>query len=431
MTHVEACMSLELLRSDTERSDYEEDNQVNDELRAIRDATNGQIEGSSAPDRVPLPIEWDEAKSRREFSTTYFKAVTDAIPRLYDEDFEYPSVHLNDSTRQMLQSLGLQESEIADFEQNWCDFDAFNAHVYTIDSKGQALDFPIDVVDKIVDRQTDVIFSQLKSLVIYIERFGVEEMRYIAEVFGIYNFIRYDPEKLHQQWLDWNSGEKPVENIVISAQHDWNGAFLNHFQSNIEEGLQDSPYYFEASSQAELGRIAVALGDRERRHHRDPESGNFVEHIVVAGHATPDIIVLGNEEGDTLTVDHHVQAARGREQLRGSRNNDYRRHLGSNYDVILIGCSAGGSPKHEHNIATALSDEHDTLVHASPFPVTSSFTISREGTVEFGGSSLFGLAPAEASRFDGTKGEGVKKSVPLRSRLRQAKALTKNLLFRR
>lgn len=118
---------------------------------------------------------------------------------------------------------------------------------------------------------------------------------------------------------------------------------------------------------------------------------------------------------------------KGRENIRNARINDYRRHLGSKYDVIVIGCSAGGKTENGENISTVMADDHDTMTHAASFPITSSFTFSKQGTVEFGSSPKFGIKPTEATLFDGRSRNGVDIKKPLRTYLREIRESAKRI----
>ncbi|MEI7682846.1 MAG: hypothetical protein WCJ24_00925 [Candidatus Saccharibacteria bacterium] len=244
-------------------------------------------------------------------------------------------------------------------------------------------------IDSTLVEQGKQLVEQAEAITNYVERFGSEETIALTNIFGIYNFIRYKPEQLHNQLLSWQSGELPTKNVVVSARADWNGAISDSgtsFERVLgEEGL----FCFEVNDRVELARVAVAIGNRERSMGREPEEVNGLKNFIINGHANPKGILLGTR-GQHLDATDYKQ-----EPLNGQRANTYRRHLGSNFRVILKACSTAGEVENGKNIAEAISDYHEVHVVGSSVATNGAIIIEPDGEVRFNGGGMLGTAYRE------------------------------------
>jgi hypothetical protein len=237
-------------------------------------------------------------------------------------------------------------------------------------------------IDSTLAEQGEQLVKQAEALTNYVERFGIEETIALTNTFGIYNFIRYKPDQLHNQLLSWQSGELPTRNVVVSARADWNGAVSDagtSFERVLgEEGL----FCFEVNDRIELAKVAVAIGNRERAMGREPEVVNGLNNFIIDGHANPNGILLGTR-GQHLDATDYM-----REPLNGQKANTYRRHLGSKFRVILKACSTAGEVEYGKNIAEAISDHHDVRVEGSKVATKGGILIEPDGTVRFNGGDV-------------------------------------------
>lgn len=272
-----------------------------------------------------------------------------------------------------------------------------------------------DDIEKAAAGMADYLCQQLESVMQYAEKYGLEEIKDIVEIFGIHHFSRYTADQLHFQLTNWEDPKaaNPVRHIVITTHDDWNTAMSGTGRALGEQLPRENTIFFEASSPTEMARQIVAVGSRERRAGRDPEKLNMVENVIITGHGSPELIVLGEQTGE-LSIGTYQTAAEGRERI-NARINTYRRHLGSNFQVILDSCSTAGIKVRENNIATEISDGHDTLVHASPVSIYGASRVSTDGEV------VYKISPKNAwltaASYDGRHGDGVTESASYRTRL--------------
>jgi hypothetical protein len=260
----------------------------------------------------------------------------------------------------------------------------------TYSALGRRLDHDGTVKSEITDKDIDGslveygdrLITHLDALSDYVEQFGIEETKTLIDTFGIYNFIRYSPDQLHNQLLSWQSGEIPARNIVISARADWNGA-ISETGNEFRQVFGDEGFYcFEANDRGMLAKIAVAIGDRERAAGRNPESINALENFVIHTHASPEGLLLGTKD-EGLTVEDYKA-----EPFNGRSANTYKRHLGDRFRVILKGCSTASEAISGKNIAESISDHHDIRVEGSKMITSGSIIIEPDGTVKFNQGNL-------------------------------------------
>lgn len=276
--------------------------------------------------------------------------------------------------------LGISPELAEGMFESWLTYSALNRRLYNNgDIRKVATG---EDVDGALAEQGKQLVKQTEALSAYVERFGVKETIALSTTFGIYNFIRYRPEQLHTQLLSWKSGEMPAKNVVVSARADWNGA-VSDAGTSFERVLgEDGLFCFEVNDRVELAKVAVAIGNRERAMGREPEEVNALDNFIIDGHANPSGLLLGTR-GQHLDVTDYMQ-----EPLNGQKANTYRRHLGSNFRVILKACSTAGEIVYGKNIAEAISDHHGVRVEGSKVATEGGIIIDPDGTVRFNGGEV-------------------------------------------
>ena len=230
--------------------------------------------------------------------------------------------------------------------------------------------------------QAERLIPQIEALEKHISEYGFEETKKIIDIFGIFNFSRYSDEILHDQLKQWENSEITVKNIVVTAKSDWNGA-LDSTGKPYESLLEnEGTFYFEVNDRIQLARVAVSVGNRERSMGRNPEQESQLKNFIINAHASPDGILLG-VNGDRLSVEDYLE-----EPLNGAKANTYKRHLGSNYRVILKACSTAGEVKDGKNIAESISDGHEVRVEGSNVLTYGSISIDPDGNISFNGGKV-------------------------------------------
>jgi len=282
-------------------------------------------------------------------------------------------------TRARFEQLGISPEHAEGMLDSWLTFSAHNRRLYNDSERGGAT---AEDIDATLAEQSGQLLKQTKALTNYVERFGIEETIELSNTFGIYNFIRYHPEQLHNQMISWKSGEVPTRNVVVSARADWNSAVSDVGKSFERVFGEDGLFNFEVNDRIELSKVAVSIGNRERAMGRDPETDNALDNFVIDGHANPKGILLGTQ-GQHLDTDDYM-----REPLNGQRANTYRRHLGSNFRVILKACSTAAEVAYGINIAKAISSHHDVKVEASKEHTSGDIVIGSDGKVVFNGGDV-------------------------------------------
>lgn len=270
------------------------------------------------------------------------------------------------------EKLGVEPALAESLLDSWLSYSALNIRIYNNGNiKPTATG---EDIDGTLAEQGERLTKQFEAFSTYVEQFGIEETKAIVDTFGIHNFMRYKPEQLHEQLRSWQSGEVPAQNVVVGARADWNGALGVDFEQVFGgEGL----FRFEASDKTELAKAAVAVGNRERAMGRDPETLSSIKNFVIEGHANPEGILLGTK-GEHLVAADYVQ-----EPLNGNRANTYRRHLGTDFRVILKACSTAGEVAYGKNIAESISDYHDVRVEGAKVNTEGSIIIEPDGSVVF------------------------------------------------
>lgn len=279
--------------------------------------------------------------------------------------------------QEQLTSLGLDEQVASRLFETWRTLDRYPHQILAdegVDDAAKQEAFDTAFLD-----QKLLINLQVRALSTFIETYSLQEATYIMETFGIHNFMRYTPEQLHKQFVDWTSGKVAAKNLVIGAHSDHNG-FLRNSGSEYASLEQEGLFFFEAGSATELAKIAVAVGQREQSAKREPD----LQNVIVAGHGSYYGLVLG-AHGESLSIFQYIRQINNRGQV-GARPNDFTRHLGNSYRIILHACSTAG----EGGIAYHMRDTHERRVNASRVPVAMStgktgrnIIIEPEGDVYF------------------------------------------------
>jgi len=225
--------------------------------------------------------------------------------------------------------------------------------------------------------QAEILIPKIEALEKYISEYGLEETKKIIDIFGIFHFSRYSDGILHKQLIQWEDSEAPIRNIVVTAKSDWNGA-LDSAGKPYESLLEnEGTFYFEVNDRIQLARVAVSAGNRERSMGRNPEQESQLRNFIINAHASPDGILLG-VNGDRLSVEDYLEVP-----LNGAKANTYKKHLGSNYRVILKACSTAGEVEDGKNIAESISDGHEVRVEGSNVLTYGSISIDPDGNISF------------------------------------------------
>ncbi len=171
------------------------------------------------------------------------------------------------------------------------------------------------------------------------------ETKYVVETFGIHHFSRYKAPQLHSQAKSWGlRPSRAIDNVVVSAQTDWNGAFFRA-GSQIELPEHQETVFFETGSSRDLASMAITIGKRERDFQkREPN----IKRVVLLAHANSKSLVLG--QGNELSIADYDEAEKNRRKLSKISNNQpklntYERHLGPKFEVILYACDAAKERK--------------------------------------------------------------------------------------
>ncbi len=273
-----------------------------------------------------------------------------------------------------LKSLGVNTSLAEDIFTTWATYNSLQVHSYSDENGFQSIDTEPDgsVMEQIIRNQSRAITFQLNAIKKYHAEFGDQELKQVIDVFGIYNFSRHELPVLHDQLARWSSGQA-VETVVAEARADWN-SFSGKMIDFEDESLKPGVFYFEVNSATELSKLAVSLGQRERQLGREPDISRFIVHA----HGNPTGMLLG-VNNEKLNLDLYAEAAKSRAKISGAERNDYVRHLGPNFTVILQSCSAAGGTN-GINIASKMSEELGTRVTGADDSMTT-MTIASDGSV--------------------------------------------------
>ena len=301
------------------------------------------------------------------------------------------------SLRTVFDTVGLSEEQMHTAFDSWNSYDPLGAILSNKHEEDP------DYVCLPADKEAAVsagsmhIREHTEALQAYAEAHGNNELAYIIETFGIVNFREYDPVALHEQLESWKANESSYENIVITTRSDWNGAFTRR-EANLKPVLGPSTVYLEAGSSIDIAKALVAYGNRERAGGRNPLAEAPVKNIIISGHGSPDGILLGSD-GQQLDIYQYMKREKMRNRLNNriqdgepvpvgsSRINDYRRHLGSEFRIILDACSTDGNAWGSTNLAQTLTEQHAANTAGYSAPTYGAFKILPDNSVAFHASS--------------------------------------------
>ncbi len=258
--------------------------------------------------------------------------------------------------------LGLPRELAVKFFETWKSYSPIH-YALGYDRKKEIKDLTDGALDKAALRTAEVLHEQLTALQTYCERYGTDEVLEIYETFGILNFTRGTAEQFHDQLMRWKDSSQPVENIHVAATEDYNFAFGNAASTFFTFFGEKGSFYFEAPTLRRLSQAFVQAGNRERMAGRNPEVESSVHNIVISGHGEPTGVTLS--EGNILDVEAYARAELNAGLLKTKINN-YRRHLGNAYRIILNACSAGKNIPEAINISQLLHSVYGMPVEAAP-----------------------------------------------------------------
>lgn len=286
-----------------------------------------------------------------------------------------------------LSSLGLGRSRAYRMFDSWNTYDAFDSE--TFDKKGEAREL---AMAEHIKEQVEVLMTEMRALSNFVEMYGPQDTTAIVDTFGIHHFSRYSTQRhnkpgeykspynahrLHEQLIEWRKGEVSPKNVLIGAHSDHSNALEStprglteqlgiktEYKNEHGEGTGyagEGLFFFEAGSKADIAKIAISIGQRERQNGRDPRHGRL-ENFIIEAHGSPKRITLGPYEGQVLTVEDYVTARQGRYRLNQDayprtrvQANTFSQWLGDDFRIILYSCSAGAP----EGVGQGMSAGHD------------------------------------------------------------------------
>ena len=299
------------------------------------------------------------------FSAVEYPLTADSLPELQLADFPFLEKRLRDT--------GLSEELMKDIFKSWSTYDAVGNYVYSQFGSIYPTEKGPELRHIIMD-QTKAFMTQVEAIEKSFDVLGPENTAEIIQEFGIYNFSRHKTEDLGNQLERWKSGEK-VQSVVVEARADWN-SFAGRLPK-FEDEVGDGVFYFEANSGTETARVAVTVGQRERSLGREPDVSRFIIHA----HGNSETMVMGVND-ERINISGYLEAMEKAQKIEKTESNDFKRHLGPNFQVILQACSTGGEIAGSKNIAKMISETHGTTVQASDVEIYG-VNIQSDGSVKF------------------------------------------------
>jgi hypothetical protein len=293
---------------------------------------------------------------------------------------QYKKMIRNRSLGAYFDELGIPEEMATKMFGAWQSYD----EIYNV-FKAEGIDRSKDLTDEMIAKAAldtaSRLYKNLSAVQEYQETYGTGELLALHNTFGIVHFRRGTGEQFHNQMLRWNglyrnkrgdlAKHKTMprpRNVMVAGIHDHNGAFDKAAAKFFGDFGENGSFYFEASTKAELSRAIVKVGDRERQAGRDPLQNPSVRNLIVAGHGSPESLQL--DAYDLLDLESYVVAMMGMNKLNdlggNAVPNDYSRHLGNLYRVILHACSAGRAVPVAMNISQMIHAATGAPVESSP-----------------------------------------------------------------
>jgi len=264
------------------------------------------------------------------------------------------------------------------------------------------------------------LYARLNAVQEYQKAYGTEELLDLHNTFGIVHFSRAPARQFHNQMLRWNGQvqdengtitdtgvKEPAVNMNVACTDDHNDAFSEIAGKFFADFGEEGSFYFEASKRKDVSRAIVKVGDRERAAGRNPEEDSFMEIVMVSGHGSPRTVQLGPFEEINLAA--YTQAMLGMNKLNDMGGNavpnDYSRHIGHGYRVILNACSAGKKVVLSINISEMINATTGAPVEASPEDSYGYIYNKDTGEVKFRIMNEAGqIVPVDSNKFGEQKG---------------------------
>ncbi|MGB3094579.1 MAG: hypothetical protein WBB49_01665 [Microgenomates group bacterium] len=278
------------------------------------------------------------------------------------------------------QELGIDQSTAQRMFQSWSTYSAASRITYK-DEEESSRTLTSQEKQRAIEDQVKHMTNEVAAITSYADIYGKAELNEIIQTFGLYNLSLYEVPHLHKQLLQWKTGDTPITNIVIGARTDWNGSSSNLGNDSIRAMGDEDAIFFEAGSEFEIAKILIAVGNHERQFGRDPLQTNAIRNVLIHAHANARGLALG-PEGEDLDLHDYLDAEKRQAKIKG-RANDYRKHLGNNFRILLQACSTAGETADGINIANRIAEYHNADVEGSPFITNGMLVINPDGSVTF------------------------------------------------
>lgn len=312
-----------------------------------------------------------ELATKNELFDAYMKSYENiSYPFDKNSDIDKPELSSLKLYKERLSKTGLDEITLKEIFDSW---QTYNAFTLGFMSEGKMIELRSqpsqEKLSAIATTQAAALCTQLESLESMVNKYGLGSTKSIIENFGIHHFERYDHKHLARQNKAWNDSE-PVEAVVVNARYDWNS--INKPGPSFEENFKNRLFYFEVGNANDIGHVAVAIGKQARQAGRMPS----VKYFIIHAHGTPDNMIIGTNKEQLLVKDYDLIS---RFNFSG---NDYKKHLGENYKLILQSCSTAGNNNGKESIANIMGKHHQVPVHA-PESKIYGVDINSDGTTIF------------------------------------------------
>lgn len=307
----------------------------------------------------------------------------------YQEGVPPENLELGDSNKggnlsqlkEVLKDLKIPHELLVKLFRSWMAYDEINV----AKRWSEKVEFD-DIRQSVVNDAMSTIYRHITNTQEYVKQYGSEELVELNKVFGIVNLNRATPEEFHDQLLRWKDPKVVIKNLELAnTDADWNGAFSSAATDLFEMFGREGSFYFEVGTAADVGRALVQAGAREHQAGRNPAENPTLENLIIAGHGNPEGIVLSY--GHRINVQAYDRAAAGQKKLNKNRVkarfNDYVKHLGNKYRVILQACSTNGKSMYSMNISQRMELAHKVRDMQAPTANSAGFTLNEDNEVIF------------------------------------------------
>lgn len=283
--------------------------------------------------------------------------------------FTRPKLDMLPRLQERMRSLGLDDDLAYSMFDSWSTYDeATKAFEYGYIQPLKDRIGGESTLEEIAKNQARAYTYNIYKMEEFAASYGKDKLMAVIQTFGIYNFARHDPVKLAEQLKAWQDGEL-IKTVIVDPRNDWNA--FDKSNCDFEGEFAGGVFHFEANSGADISRIAVNVGNHERSSDRKPA----VRFFIIHAHGSPEGMEVGVTGESIGTGDY-------KDIKPGNKANDYKRHLGQGFELVLLSCSTAGPTAKGTNIAEAMSKHHGVTVHACN-RATTGLTISSEGTIDF------------------------------------------------